>query len=200
MTVTSSNFELRENDLYETEPWAVDAVIRSLVQLHLWQEGSVIWEPSAGNHAMVRSFKGAGAGTVITSDICEYTRPHTALFDFLSDTQPSFVPASYNIITNPPYGRQNRLAVKYARRALHLCSGFVALLLTAKFDFGNTRTDLFANNPRFRAKVTLLDRISWAGNGETGTEDHAWYIWGPTGAPNAPPTILYESKKAMAFL
>lgn len=55
----------------------------------------------------------------------------------------------------------------------------VALLLTAKFDFGKTRRHLFADNPRFMAKIALLDRISWAANGKTGTEDHAWYVWGP---------------------
>ena len=101
MTVTSSNFALRENDLYETEPWAVDAVLRALVKLHLWEEGSTIWEPSAGNHAMVRPLRKAGAGRVLTSDICKYTRAHTAIFDFLSEDQPSFLPDTYSIITNP---------------------------------------------------------------------------------------------------
>lgn len=76
-------------------------------------------------------------------------------------------------------GKGNRDAVRFAEVALERCNGMVALLLTAKFDFGKTRRHLFQDNPRFMAKIALLDRISWAGNGETGTEDHAWYVWGP---------------------
>jgi hypothetical protein len=69
-------------------------------------------------------------------------------------------------------------------------------LLTAKFDFGNTRHHLFRDNPRFAAKISLTDRISWTLDGITGTEDHAWYVW--TEAPRLPraPVILYAGRKA----
>lgn len=80
-------------------------------------------------------------------------------------------------MTNPPYGWRNSIAVRYSRHALNICSDYVALLLTAKFDSGVTRTDLFRDNARFCGKVILLDRISFERNGKGGTEDHAWYIW-----------------------
>ena len=54
-----------------------------------------------------------------------------------------------------------REAARFARIALELCSGFVALLPTAKLNCGKTRTDLFADNPRFATKIVLLDRIQW---------------------------------------
>ncbi len=194
MTVRASNFAPRPNDFYETEPWAVEALVRALVQLELWQPDAVIWEPAAGNHAIAKSLKRAGAAEVLCSDIHTYHRPQSFLFDFTSDDAPSRDVHDAPIITNPPYGRQNRLAVRFAEIALARTSGYVALLLTAKFDFGITRKHLFRDCPRFRARVALLDRVSWAGNDKTGTEDHAWFIWGPAAAQPRPPVLLYGVK------
>lgn len=170
MTVVASNYARKENDLYQTEPWATEALLR-----HFPVNGLTVWEPAAGNHLMADVLRENGA-TVRTSDIATYDREHDSIRDFLN--RPYEGPAFNAIITNPPYGKGNRDAVKFAELALERCAGRVALLLTAKFDFGKTRRHLFADNPRFLAKIALLDRISWAGNGETGTEDHAWYVWG----------------------
>lgn len=191
MTVTASRYPLKKNDLYETEEWAVYVVIGALKSLGLWRDGA-IWEPAAGNHAMVTPFYFSGATSVITSDIATYGAAHSFMFDFLKDGDPPVAISDYDIITNPPYGPGNRLAVKFAHRALARCDGYVAMLLTAKFDFGSTRTDLFKDCHRFVAKLALLDRVSWEGNGETGTEDHAWYIWGPRDMEPVVPTLLYE--------
>jgi len=191
MTVTASKYELKKNELYETERWATEACIRALKTMGFWQN-TAIWEPAAGNHAMVGPLTGAGASSVITSDIVMYENKHTAIFDFMGGVQPTFLPNQFDIVCNPPYGPSSRTAVRFAERALQLCDGYVALLLTAKFDFGVTRKNLFQHNQRFAAKVTLLDRISWEGNGQTGTEDHAWYIWGPTGHKFDSARILYE--------
>lgn len=173
MTVTASNFERRTNDLYETEEWATEALIRRFPIA-----GLIVWEPAAGNHAIARVLRSHGA-SVVTSDIATYDERHDATVDFLAPRFAYQCPPHDAIITNPPYGRGNRDAVKFAQLALDRCNGMVALLLTAKFDFGKTRRRLFADNPRFMAKIALVDRISWAGNGETGTEDHAWFVWGP---------------------
>lgn len=180
MTVTASKYELKRNEKYETEPWATEACLRALKGLGLWSTGLSVWEPAAGNHKMVKPIYDAGAKKVITSDICQYDFNHTAIFDFLSNGEFDFVPDSFNIMTNPPYGSANRTAVKFIELALERCDGFIAFLLTAKFDFGVTRKHLFKNNNRFTAKLALLDRISFEDNGQGGTEDHAWYIWGPS--------------------
>jgi len=171
MTVVASNYARKENDLYQTEPWATEALLR-----HFPVNGMTVWEPAAGNHLMADVLREHGA-TVFTSDIATYDREHDQWFDFINSSN-DWRSGADAIITNPPYGRGNRDAVRFAERALERCKGRVALLLTAKFDFGKTRRHLFADNPRFLAKIALLDRISWAGNGETGTEDHAWYVWG----------------------
>lgn len=168
LTVTSSNFERKRHDLYETEKWATEALLR-----HFPVDGLVVWEPAAGNHLMADVLREAGA-SVVTSDIATYDRPHDWERNFFLPCEKTNANA---IITNPPYGKGNRDAVRFAELALERCDGLVALLLTAKFDFGKTRRHLFQDNPRFCAKIALLDRISWAANGETGTEDHAWYVW-----------------------
>jgi hypothetical protein len=189
MTVVASAYARKENDLYQTEPWATRALLR-----HLSVVGKTVWEPAAGNHLLADVLREAGA-KVRTSDIATYDRQHDAIFDFLIDR-----PHSVNaIITNPPYGKGNRDAAQFARLSLERCKGWVALLLTAKFDFGKTRVDLFGRNPRFIAKIALLDRIQWFSGETTGTEDHAWYIWGPSiRASGGRARLIYEGKDVNA--
>lgn len=193
MTVVASNYACKENDLYQTEPWATEALLR-----HFPMRGHIVWEPSAGNHLMADVLRDHGA-SVTTSDIATYDRAHDATVDFLADRFAYKNPVHDAIVTNPPYGKGNRDAVKYARLALQRCAGYVALLLTAKFDFGKTRADLFAGNPRFCAKIALVDRIQWFPGDTSGTEDHAWYVWSPApgvGIGNA--KLIYEDNPAVS--
>lgn len=183
MTVTASGYERQANDLYETPYWVTQLLLK-----HFPVSGMQVWEPAAGNHKMVDVLR-AGGAEVFTSDVTMYGRPHDRVVDFLSDFHDYEVVDA--IVTNPPYGKQNRLAVKFAERALERCSGYVALLLTAKFDSGKTRKHLLRDNPRFVAKITLLDRISWFNNNDGGTEDHAWFVWGPKPAFPTPPRLVY---------
>jgi hypothetical protein len=192
MTVVASSYARKENDLYQTEPWATRALLR-----HLSVMGKIVWEPAAGNHLLADVLREAGA-KVRTSDIAIYDRKYDAIFDFLIDRSHS-EPSVQAIITNPPYGKGNRDAAKFARLALERCNGWVALLLTAKFDFGKTRVDLFGRNPRFIAKIALLDRIQWFPGETSGTEDHAWYIWGPSiRASGGRARLIYEGKNVNA--
>lgn len=188
MTVTASKYARAENDLYQTEPWVTDVLLQ-----HFPVAGMSVWEPAAGNHLMADVLR-EQADRVHTSDIAVYDREHDSIYDFLR-AHGEWQDASA-IITNPPYGKGNRDARLFAEYALTRCKGLVALLLTAKFDFGNTRKHLFQNNSRFAAKITLVDRISWTLDGVTGTEDHAWYVW--TEKPRLPraPVILYGGRQA----
>lgn len=190
MTVVASNFPLETNNLYETEAWATEALLRHLP----FEPGSVIWEPAAGNHMIADVIRAAGDLEVVTSDIATYARKHDFIFDFLQMVNPHSAKAEA-IITNPPYGKGNRDAVLFAELALTRCKGIVALLLTAKFDFGKTRHHLFRDNPRFAAKIVLVDRIQWFPGATTGTEDHAWYVWSPPSVGSRSPRIVYEGKR-----
>lgn len=188
MTVVASNFARQVNDLYETEAWATRALIA-----HYPVRGLTVWEPAAGNHKIADVLKEFGAA-VISSDITEYSRQHSFMWDFLGGKDYGTPEEVDAIITNPPFGKANRDAVKFAELALERCRGMVALLLTAKFDFGKTRKHLFQDNSRFAAKLALLDRIQWFPSAMTGTEDHAWYIWGPEGKVSQPARLLYGGR------
>lgn len=187
MTVVASNFERKANDLYETEAWATEALLR-----HFPVHSMGVWEPAAGNHAIADVLR-AYRANVYATDIVTYDRIHDSVYDFFDS---SFCKGDLcgNTITNPPYGKGNRDAVRWAELSLKRCSGLVALLLTAKFDFGKTRTHLFRDNPRFTAKIALMDRIQWFPGATSGTEDHAWYVW--TDASVMAPRLIYESKGA----
>lgn len=189
MTVVASRYARKENDLYQTEPWATEALLR-----HFPMAGLTVWEPAAGNHLIADVLREAGA-SVVTSDIAVYDRQHDAVVDFLAPRFAYKNPRHDDIVTNPPYGKGNRDAVRFAELALNRCNGYVALLLTAKFDFGKTRVHLFRDNARFAAKIALLDRIQWFPGDTGGTEDHAWYVWAPVNVPVFP-SPLWEGKRA----
>lgn len=190
MTVVASNYARKERNLYETEVWATEALLR-----HFPVTGLRVWEPAAGNHLMVDVLaENIGkAGRIFATDIATYDRPLFHERDFF-DPNPYAYDADA-IITNPPYGKGNRDAVRFAELALERCAGLVALLLTAKFDFGKTRTHLFRDNPRFTAKINLVDRIQWFAGATTGTEDHAWLIW-TAKRPTEHPALFYEGRAA----
>ncbi|NKW09995.1 hypothetical protein HGG76_11845 [Ochrobactrum tritici] len=109
MTVTASGYDLKKNELYETEAWATEALLK-----YFPVRGYNVWESAAGNHKMADVLRANGA-EVYTSDIETYYREHDEIFDFLSDRDDYEVYDS--IVTNPPYGKQNRTAVKFAEGA-----------------------------------------------------------------------------------
>lgn len=191
MTVTASGYEQQRNQLYETPYWCIESLL-----LHLAVRGLRIWEPAAGNHRIADILQIWGA-VVTTSDIEFYERIHDAIYNFLGPLPRTPIPFD-GIITNPPYGPGNKQAVAFTRNALACCNGWVAMLLTAKFDWGSTRVDLFRDNPRFHKKIVLIDRLLFFDGPDAtpGTEDHAWYIWRPVDHPDTrahtPPVIVYE--------
>jgi hypothetical protein len=192
LTVVASNYARQANDLYQTEPWATRALLRNLPL----SKRTVVWEPFAGNHMMADVIRDAGY-PVITSDFRNYNRAHTFIANFFQDHWVSRrLLAEGAIISNPPYGKGNRLAATSCRKALDLCDGIVAMLLTAKFDCGKSRNDLFVENTRFAMKIVLVDRIQWfpSDDGVGGTEDHAWYVWGPVNRVYSPPIIIWEAR------
>jgi hypothetical protein len=177
VTVVKSNYEISPNNYYPTEPWATKCALRFFP---MNEKIDRVWEPCAGNHHMVKVFKEIGV-PVYSSDIETYNHEHDEILDFLNKPD-DYNPFDANVIfTNPPYGQGNKLATAFIRKTL-ATKGVekVAMLLTPKFDFGSTRTDLFLNNAFYMGKLHLLDRISWAENGKTGTDDSAWFFWDKT--------------------
>jgi hypothetical protein len=165
----------RGRDLYKTSPVAVNALL-AVERLPIQ-----IWEPAAGNRAIVRALIAAGH-RVVGTDIASGT-------DFLKCR----VPRARAIVTNPPY----LIAAQFAAHAIRLCP-FVAMLMRLGFlEAGNDRSEagrarLFCLDQRpparvhvFRNRLPMMHRHGWRGRKASSAMAFAWIIWdaghsGPT--------------------
>jgi hypothetical protein len=194
-----TGFERVDRDLYPTPAWAVAALAE-----HLDLAGRSVWECATGTGRMAEALKAAGA-TVYCTDIVDRGYPLDGLFDFTADGIPPTLSPVDLIVTNPPYGRGNRLAVKFIEAGLRRIAnrGMLALLLPVDFDSAKTRSHLFRDNPYFTGKVVLTRRIVWFersdGEKEAPKENHAWFIWSPPvfRIPQMP-VVMYAPNEADA--
>ena len=169
----------RKDDLYESPPEAVTALLR-VEKLPL-----VIWEPACGPGAIVRVLRAAGH-QVYATDLVNYESPDQdeSRWDFLSETQlPIGVEA---IVTNPPF----KNAGEFVAHALELCPK-VMMLLRLAFLESTKRTPILDNGPLarvhvFRRRLPMMHRHGWTGptNSNSGMA-FAWFVWdrahtGPT--------------------
>lgn len=162
--------KVRKDDLYETPPEAVTALLKaeSLPE--------VIWEPACGPGSIVRVLRGAGR-QVYATDLVDYESPDQdcAGWDFLLERQlPIGVQA---IVTNPPY----KLADKFVRHALELCPQVIVLLRLAFLE-SSGRSDILdtghlARVHVFRRRLPMMHRDGWAGKRSTNTIAFAWFVW-----------------------
>lgn len=163
-------YERVANDAYFTPAWCTEAL------LSRWSPVGTVWEPAAGNGAMVDVLDKAGYD-VIASDIIEHVDLRVDMVihqrDFLSAHQPSGV---FSIVTNPPY----ELAEEFIRRSLALTKpvgGSVAMLLRHEYDCASSRRDLFECNG-FSRKIVLTKRPRWFADTTTSPRHNfAWFCW-----------------------
>jgi hypothetical protein len=158
-----------------TPAWCTRALLP-----HLPRSPKVIWEPAAGNGAIVNALQAIG------TDI-------SAGDDFL--LRSALPPGVDAVVTNPPF----RLATQFIRHALKLMEsprGMVSMLLRIDFDSAKSRADIF-DHPAFAKKVVLRDRIRWF-EGSTGAPsfNHCWQIW--DWQHEGPPTIAYACRGLFA--
>jgi hypothetical protein len=181
-----------ERDGYNSPSW----VARALAEyVHL--EERKVWEPAAGAGQMACALESVGA-RVFTSDIAP--RPGLdARFDFLTPGLPPGLRHFDGIVTNPPWGQGNRLAVAFIEAGLHRissCGGFLALLLPADFDSARTRLHLF-HDSRFTARISLTSRPVWFertdGVKPAPKENCCWYIWTRQVLRSPPPPVARHS-------
>ena len=111
--MAGSNFNRRENDLYETPEWVTEALMPHLFiyPFNMKKENSV-WDPCCGRGKMVKVLE-RFFSVVIATDKVDYGIWMSKL-DFLTIEEPQKIDA---IITNPPYGRD---AESFIRQALYL--------------------------------------------------------------------------------
>lgn len=168
----------RKNDLYESPPEAVRALLKAEAL------PTVIWEPACGPGSIVRVLRAAGH-QVYATDLVDYDSPDQDMhgWDFLSERQlPVGVQA---IVTNPPF----KNAYEFVAHALELCPR-VAMLLRLAFLESTKRTPILdggqlARVHVFRNRLPMMHRDGWIGPKVSNPTAFAWFVWdrnhqGPT--------------------
>src|SRR5438105_3733660 len=106
----------RGDDLYETPPEAVHALLRAE------KLPEAIWEPACGPGSIVRVLRSAGH-RVYATDLVDYGLDDSEFgVDFLMERQPGFYIGA--IVTNPPF----KLAEQFVAHALKMFPKVVMLL------------------------------------------------------------------------
>jgi hypothetical protein len=167
----------RGDDLYETPPQAVHALLR------VERITQIVWEPACGPGSIVTVPRKAGH-TVFASDLVDYGCPDSqSRMDFLMEwAAPAGVEA---IVTNPPY----RLAVEFVAHALELVPCVVMLLRLAFLESerrsGILDSGKLARVHVFRNRLPMMHRHNWAGPKASNAIAFAWFVFdrnhnGPT--------------------
>ena len=172
----------RGNDLYETPPVAVEALLR------VENVPNFVWEPACGPGSIVRVLRASGR-QVLATDLVDYASPDQdhAGWDFLLER--SAPPGIEAIVTNPPF----KNAGEFVAHSLTLCPT-VMMLLRLAFIESERRTPILdggalASVHVFRNRLPMMHR---AGRGIVPAERQtssamafAWFVWrrghvGPT--------------------
>ena len=171
MRIQSSHHHAdRGLDAYFSPPEAV----ASLLYIEAQYLPKYIWEPAAGDGAIVRPLQDAGF-TVIASDIVDYGLDGCKVgVDYL--TAKPFCEVE-GIITNPPY----KLAVQFAEKALKETS-YLALLLRTNFLESTARLTFFRKHQPARIwissrRLPMMHRYGWKGPRAPSNTCFAWFVW-----------------------
>jgi hypothetical protein len=170
------------SDIFYTPFHAVESLLQYAARVGLFRRGVECWEPAGGAGHIARVLHAHGH-PVFATDVAPAARlSHpVGVGDFFTSSGPSG--HRLNIITNPPYGNQSKLAIAFLRHALDLMQarhGAVAMLMPFEFDAPCSRNELVGAHPWFVAKVTVAKRIRWLNipqseNAPMGC--HAWYCY-----------------------
>jgi hypothetical protein len=158
----------RKDDLYETPPEAVYALLKAeYLPLR-------IWEPAAGKGAIVGVLRDTGR-SVCATELQHFSEPGTTYgVDFLMEYHaPIGVQA---IVTNPPF----KLADEFTRHALRLVP-IVIMLLRLAFLEGTGRSDIIEGPLRrvylFRNRLPRMHRAGWTGPRASSSIAFAWFVF-----------------------
>jgi hypothetical protein len=171
----------RKDDLYETPPEAVKALLR------VEDVAESVWEPACGPGKIVAVLRATGR-SVLATDLVDYECPDSqAGVDFLMVTNGwrETLGETDCIVTNPPF----KLAEQFARHARRLVPQTYMLLRLAFLE-SQRRTDLLESGDLarvwvFRKRLPMMHRASWEGRTANSGMAFAWFVWdsahkGPT--------------------
>jgi hypothetical protein len=132
-----------------------------------------IWEPAAGDGAIVRPLQDAGF-TVFASDIVDYGLKDCTIIDYLRAKPMN---GAQGIVTNPPY----KLAMNFAIKALKEMP-YLALLLRTNFLESTARLPFFRSHQPARIwissrRLPMMHRHGWQGRRAPSNTCFAWFVW-----------------------
>jgi hypothetical protein len=160
----------RRDDLYETPPVAVHALLK------VEPLPPLIWECACGPGSIVNVLRGAGH-RVYASDLVDYGYPDAeSAVDFLMErSAPLGVGA---IVTNPPFKLGNR----FVAHAIALGVPKVVMLLRIQFLESGRRAAILDNGLLARVypfsnRLPMMHRAGWEGPRATSAMSFAWFVW-----------------------
>lgn len=161
--------EREKDDFYPTPPEPTRALLHA--EIDRLRQFSTIWEPAAGDGAMVREMKAVGLWS-FASDLVD--RGAGALirdfYDFNALNRPGEA-----IVTNPPFALCNE-DPGWVRHALEtLDVEYMALLLPINWVGAQGRATLWSEFPPARVYV-MRWRIDFTGQGAPPMLN-AWFVW-----------------------
>jgi hypothetical protein len=175
----------RGDDLYETPPVAVEALLKELQRIGEPLPRN-LWEPFAGHGNIVDVLRAHGH-RVIGSDLVDYGRPDFfSRRDFLMEWK---LPAGCEgIVSNPPF--KNAEAV--IAHALQLRPRVLVLLLRLAFMESERRTSILEGVGLkrvlvFRKRLPMVHRWGWEGRKANSGMAFAWFVFD---RDHAGPTML----------
>lgn len=164
----------RGNDLYETPPEAVRALVAN------YPVPRCVWEPACGPGSIVRELRATGR-KVYATDLVDYGERRCPDSehgrDFLMEREAIGVATA--IVTNPPF----KLADEFIRHALWLEYPTIVLLRLAALE-GAKRSDLIDRHLRTVLlgieRLPMMHRDGWDGPtiGNSGAP-FAWFVFHP---------------------
>jgi hypothetical protein len=154
-------------DFYQTPACAVTALLRAEQLPHS------LWEPCAGNGAIVRVLRDSGHH-VVASDIVARDFPLDFVADFFEAVAP---PGCEDAITNPPF----RCAAQMVTRALQLVPR-VYFLLRSTFFESERRSPILESGQlarihTFRKRLPGMHRHDWTGRKASSQISFSWFVW-----------------------
>jgi hypothetical protein len=161
------SLEREKDDFYPTPPEPTRAFLHA--ELSRLQDFAAIWEPAAGDGAMVREMHAMGLETIATDLVDRGCGAGIASFyDF-------YTPLMDAIVTNPPFQECNR-DPGWIRHALEIQNvEYMALLLPVNWVGASGRSALWAKYPPSRVYV-MRWRIDFTGQGAPPMLN-AWFVW-----------------------
>lgn len=158
-----------KDDFYPTPPEPTRAVL-SYERTRL-SEFAAIWEPAAGDGAMVREMRSCGL-SVVASDLVDRGAGAEIKSFYSYETAPCDA-----ILTNPPFNECN--SGRWIRHALDaLGVKYMALLLPFNWPGAESRAGLWSQHKP--ARVYLMRwRVDFTGKGAPPMLN-AWFVWDAT--------------------